>query len=302
MVIGRNGQVVRALAERAGTHASAHQFAFIARPQLDLAAPEAIPGALAGQTFDILVNAAAFTAVDAAEEQEELARTVNAVAPGVLAAEAARRGAPIIHLSTDYVFDGSGDRPWREDDPVAPLNVYGTTKLEGEDAVRRHAPAHHLILRTAWVYSPFGSNFLKTMLRLAADRDELRVVADQIGNPTSAYDIADAILAIIDCWSQGADHASTGLGRTYHVAGTGEASWCDFARAIFAQSARLGGPSASVVGIPSEAYVTKARRPGNSRLDCHRFAADFSWQAPAWGVSLQRVLQRLMAPMTRLEA
>lgn len=284
LVTGSEGQVARSLAEQAG----GHELVFAARPGLDLAAPESIETTVARIHPDLIVSAAAYTAVDKAETETDLAMAINGNAPGLLARAGARIGAPIIHLSTDYVFDGSLDRPWREDDPVSPINAYGATKLAGEQAVQASG-ATYAILRLAWVYSPFGNNFVKTMLRLAGTRDALNVVDDQHGCPSSALDIATAILTVADTWQAG---ATSGV---YHFAGTGETDWADFARAIFAESARHGGPTAMVTGIPSSAYPTPARRPANSRLDCARFADIFGYRAPAWQESLAGVVERLLA-------
>jgi dTDP-4-dehydrorhamnose reductase len=284
LVTGRDGQVARSLAERGG----AHELTFAGRPELDLADPASIERAVAAAAPDLVVSAAAYTAVDKAEDEPDLAMAVNGEGPGALARAAARMGVPVIHLSTDYVFDGSLDRPWREDDPVAPINTYGATKLAGERAVAASGVAY-AILRTAWVYSPFGSNFVRTMLRLAETRDALAVVDDQIGCPTSALDIADAILAIAGAW---AAEPARGINTIYHFAGTGEASWADFARAIFEERGRRGGPAAEVKGIPASAYPTRARRPANSRLDCRKFAQAF-YPPPAWRDSLRVVTDRL---------
>lgn len=288
LVTGRNGQVATALAERAAGEPD--EFVFVGRPEFDLADPASIRRAVLEIRPDVIVSAAAYTAVDTAEDEPERAHAINGVAPGVLAESASEIGARIVHLSTDYVFDGSGDRPRREDDPVGPFSVYGRTKLEGEEAVRAAAPESHVILRTAWVYSPFGNNFVKTMLRLAETRDELNVVDDQYGNPTSALDIADGIFAIFNKWRQG---LSPGLGRTYHLAGSGEATWCELARAVFEASAARGGPSAVARPVPASAYPTKARRPANSRLDCSAFERDFGWRAPNWRSKVNETIGRL---------
>eukprot|EP01136_Pigoraptor_vietnamica_P003709 Opistho-1_new@33261 len=215
---------------------------------------------------------------------------VNGEGPGVLARAAAKIGAPMIHLSTDYVFDGSLDRPWREGDPVAPLGVYGATKLAGEQAVAASG-ATYAILRTAWVYSPFGANFVKTMLRLAETRDELNVVDDQYGCPTSALDIADGAMALISAWRT---NPALGINAIYHLAGTSEMHWAGFARAILIESEARGGPSAQVRGIPGSDYPTRAKRPGNSRLDSTRFAEAFGYRMPPLPESLNVVLARLV--------
>ncbi|TIW92337.1 MAG: dTDP-4-dehydrorhamnose reductase, partial [Mesorhizobium sp.] len=204
-------------------------------------------------------------------------------------AEAARRlGVPVIHLSTDYVFDGSAPGAYLETDPTAPLGVYGASKLAGEQAVVA-AGSRHLILRTAWVYSPFGKNFVKTMLRLAADRDEITVVADQWGNPTSALDIADAILHAAAMMHGDSSFTAFGI---YHLAGTGETNWSGFARHILDTSRMFGGPWARVRDIATMDYPTKARRPANSRLSSAKFAEVFGWRAPDWRQSTEAVVRR----------
>lgn len=288
LVTGSEGQVARAIAERFG----AHQCVFTTRDTLDLADPASIERTIVATAPALVISAGAYTAVDRAEEEPALAMAVNGHAPGVIGAAAARIGAPVLHLSTDYVFDGSLDRPWREDDPVSPLGAYGASKLAGERALAESG-ARFAILRTAWVYSPFGHNFVKTMLRLAATRDTLSVVEDQFGCPTSAHDIADALLAVIARWQTAPD---AGVNQIFHFAGSGETSWAGFARAIFAASAAAGGPSAEVLGIPTSAYPTPARRPTNSRLDCTRFTEIFAYRAPKWEESTAQVVERLAAP------
>lgn len=289
LVTGREGQVARALAER-GAGKEGLDLVFVARPQFDLGDLETIRATVLQVRPEIIVSAAAYTAVDNAEDDEAAAHAANAVAPGILAGEARAIGARIIHISTDYVFDGSGERAWRETDPVGPLGAYGRTKLAGEEAVRAATP-DHLILRTAWVYSPFDRNFVRTMLRLAEIRDELTVVDDQHGNPTSALDIADAILHVLDAWKTG---ARTGLGETYHLAGTGDTTWCGFARHVLAESGARGGPTATVRAITTAEFPTRARRPANSRLDCARFEQDFGYRAPDWRQSATNVVARLL--------
>ncbi|GAA0743819.1 dTDP-4-dehydrorhamnose reductase [Sphingomonas sp. ABOLD] len=285
LVTGHDGQVAQALAEQA----QGHELVFTAYPEFDLSKPETIEAAVARIQPELIVSAAAYTAVDKAESEPELAMAINGDGPGVLARAGAEIGAPIIHLSTDYVFDGSLDRPWREEDPTGPLGVYGATKLAGEQAVQASG-ATHAVLRLAWVYSPFGNNFVKTMLRLAETRDALNVVEDQRGCPGSALDIATAILTVVEHWQR--EGATSGL---YHFTGSGETTWADFARAIFAESAKHGGPTAEVTGIPTSGYPTPAKRPANSRLDCTRFAETFGYRAPAWQESLAVVVDRLFA-------
>ena len=287
LVTGRDGQVAQSLAERAANH----ELVFAARPGFDLAEPASIERVIDQVQPDLVISAAAYTAVDKAEDEPELAMQVNGEAPGVIGRAAARIGAPVLHLSTDYVFDGSGHSAWRESDETAPIGVYGATKLAGEMALAASG-ARHAILRTAWVYSPFGANFVKTMLRLADGRDQLNVVADQHGNPTSALDIADALLAVIAKWNSDSDASAEGI---FHFAGTGATTWADFARAIFAGSAARGGPGCEVTGIPASAYPTKASRPANSRLDCTKFEQTFDHAAPAWETSLGETLDRLLA-------
>ncbi|HEY0312466.1 MAG TPA: dTDP-4-dehydrorhamnose reductase [Allosphingosinicella sp.] len=288
LVLGREGQLARSLAERAAAHGVAVRF--VGRPDVDLADPDSLRRAVRASSAEIIVNAAAHTAVDQAEDEPDLAYAFNVAGPKALAEAAQEAGARLVHISTDYVFDGSGDRPWREDDPTGPRSVYGRTKLEGEAAVRA-ALRDHAILRTAWVYSPFGRNFVKTMLGVAQSRPVLRVVDDQVGNPTSAFDIADGILTMIAAWRE---EPALGLGRTYHLAGTGAVSWAGFAREIFALSGARAGPSAEVEAITTAEFPAKAPRPLNSRLDSTRFADTFGYRAPHWQDSLAAVVDRLL--------
>ncbi len=289
IVIGQEGQVARALAERASAHGATT--VLLGRPKLDLADPSGIEDILRETGGDLIVNAAAYTAVDQAEKEPELAEAINGIGPGVVAGAAMAMGIPVIHLSTDYVFDGSAERPYREDDEVRPLGVYGTSKLLGEQAVATEAE-DHVILRTAWVYSPFGKNFVKTMLRLAADREEIGVVADQTGSPTSALDIADGIFAVgRNLLERPQDRTLRGL---FNMTGTGSATWAEFAAEIFALSARFGGPSAKVRPIATADYPTPAKRPANSRLDCTKLKTVHGVELPAWQGSLQTCVQRLI--------
>lgn len=294
LITGTEGQVARALLERAERFSN-HEAVAVGRPELDLGRPDTIGAALERVQPQIVISAAAYTKVDLAEDEPEVARCINGLAPGVLAREAKRIGARIIHLSTDYVFSGDATAPYTETDQTDPQSVYGLSKLAGEEAVLRSGH-DHLVVRTAWVYSPFGQNFVKTMLRLAAEHDEIRVVADQTGSPSSAHDIADGILAVVERLEEGRD-----IGGVYHLAGSGCASWADFARHIFLASARHGGPVAHVREIATSDYPTKAKRPANSRLDSSRFARDIWYQAPAWQRSLEAVVARLFeaAPQQR---
>lgn len=289
VVTGREGQVVTSLLE-AGQGRAGVEVVAIGRPELDLAKPDTVIDAIAAAKPDIVVSAAAYTAVDQAEDEPDLAFAVNAVGAGKVAEAAARLGIPVIHLSTDYVFDGSASGAYVETDATAPQGVYGASKLAGEQAVAAANP-RHLILRTAWVYSPFGKNFVKTMLRLAADRDEIAVVADQWGNPTSALDIADAILHSAAMLHGDQSFAAFGV---YHLAGTGEANWSGFARHILDTSRVSGGPWARVRDIATMDYPTKARRPANSRLSSAKFASVFGWNAPDWRLSTEAVARRVL--------
>jgi dTDP-4-dehydrorhamnose reductase len=289
-VTGRAGQVASCLTERG--QAAGHDVLTVGRPGFDLGSTdrEAMVAQFGAVRPDVIVSAAAYTAVDRAEDEPEAAFAVNAEGAGRLAEAAAMVGVPLIHLSTDYVFDGSGSRGWREDDPTGPQGIYGASKLAGEQAVLA-AQADCAILRTAWVYSPFGANFVKTMLRLAETRGEIAVVADQIGNPTSAFDIADGVLAVAANLLSRPDPALRGV---FHMAGAGETSWAGLAEAIFAESARRSGPSTAVRHIPTAEYPTPASRPLNSRLDCSRLAQAHGLALPAWQASLPEVIDRLL--------
>lgn len=289
VVTGREGQVVRSLLERACGQDSMEILA-LGRPDLDLAEPASIASAIEGARPDVVISAAAYTAVDKAEDEPERAFAVNEKGAGAVAEAAWKAGAPVIHLSTDYVFSGDHDGPYSETMPTGPRGVYGASKLAGEAAVAAANP-DHVILRTAWVYSPFGRNFVKTMLALAETRDQVNVVDDQCGNPTSAHDIADAILAVVARWRSGGRRPRG----VYHFAGAGDTTWCGFARYVFEVSRGLDGPFADVKAITTDQFPTRAVRPKNSRLDCSRFAADFGVSAPAWRDSTQQVVRRLLA-------
>ncbi|TXH27758.1 MAG: dTDP-4-dehydrorhamnose reductase [Elusimicrobia bacterium] len=240
---------------------------------------------------DVIVNAAAYTAVDRAESERELANTINSLAPAVLAEEADRRQAWLVHYSTDYVFDGSGDRPWREDDVPAPLGVYGRSKLAGERAVIERCP-RHLIFRTSWVYAARGANFLRTLLRLANERDRLQIVADQVGAPTGADLIADITAHALRCVVR-----QSSLAGVYHLAASGETSWHGYAGYLIDHARRLGQPvrvaDAAIDAIPTAQYPTPARRPLNSRLDTHKLRVSFDLSLPAWQTGVERALREL---------
>jgi dTDP-4-dehydrorhamnose reductase len=276
-VFGRTGQVALELARIGGT--------CLGRDVADFADPDAVRRAAERVEADAVVNAVAYTAVDRAESEEVLARTVNATSVGALAQVAAARGLPLVHISTDYVFDGGGTAPWRPGDPVGPLGAYGRTKLEGERAVAA-AGGVHAVLRTSWVFSAHGANFVKTMLRLGADRDRLRIVADQIGGPTPARGIAGACVTIAEALTR-----DPGLSGAYHYAGSPNVSWADFARAIFADA----GLQVAVEDIPSSDYPTPAARPKNSRLDCTATEAAFGIPRPDWRAALRETIAELRA-------
>ena len=283
VLFGGGGQVARAVQ---GAAASAgHHVTVAGSEALDLAAPHidrATLEQLAGAA-DAVINATAYTAVDRAEEEVEKATRLNAVAPGLMAQAAASAGVPFLHVSTDYVFDGTGERPWRPDDATAPLGVYGRTKRDGEDAVRG-AGGRHAILRTSWVFSETGNNFVRTMLRLGAERAELNVVADQIGGPTPAAAIAEALLTMARAMAE--DGAAGG---TYHLSGAPDVSWAEFAAAIM----RHAGLDCRIKPIPSAEYPTPAPRPMNSRLDCGSTLADFGIRRPDWRAGLCDALEEL---------
>ena len=294
VVTGGPGQLVLSLIERGAARDSGDRVEVIAvgPPELDLSVPDddRIYAALAAERPDVIVNAAAHTAVDKAESERDLAFAINAEGAGAVARAAARLGVPLVHVSTDYVFSGDKPAPYTEADAPAPTGVYGASKLAGEQAVLASG-ADAAILRTAWVYSPFGANFIKTMLRLAETRDELGVVADQRGNPTSALDLADAVLAVAANLKADTTPAMRGV---FHATGSGEASWADFAQAIFAASSAQGGPAARVKPISTAEYPTPARRPANSRLDCSRLAACHGVRLPDWRGSTVAVVARLV--------
>ena len=276
LVFGRTGQVARELACHPGVTC-------LGREVADLTDPGACEAVVAAAEADAIVNAAAYTAVDRAEEERAAAQIVNAMAPAAMAAAAAARGIPFVQISTDYVFDGSGDTPWHPQDPTGPLGVYGASKLGGEEGVRR-AGGPHAILRTSWVFSAHGNNFVKTMLRFGAEREALSVVDDQVGGPTPARDIAAACVTIAAALRD--DPGKTG---TYHFSGAPDVSWAGFAREIFAQ-ARL---EVAVAGIPTTDYPTPARRPLNSRLDCATTTKAFGIARPDWRSGLAQVLADL---------
>jgi dTDP-4-dehydrorhamnose reductase len=255
---------------------------------VDITRPEAVAAALDAAHPELVINLAAYTAVDRAESEPDAAQAVNCTAAANVAADCARRGTPLIHLSTDYVFDGDKTGAYVEDDPVNPLGVYGRTKEAGERAVREALP-RHVILRTSWVYGAFGQNFVKTMLRLGGERPALRVVADQRGSPTAAADIAAALVAVAA--RLGEPDPPWG---TYHFAGGGVTTWHGFAVAIFELAAPRLGRAPRVEPIATADYPTAARRPANSVLDCAKIARAFGVAAPPWRQSLARVVAELV--------
>lgn len=280
LVFGRTGQVATELARLAGPDL---ELEILGREAADLTDPEACAARIAGCEAQAVINAAAYTAVDRAESEEALAHQVNAGAPGAMARAAAARGLPFVHVSTDYVFDGQGTAPRAVGDPVAPPNAYGRTKLAGEEAVRA-AGGPHAILRTSWVFSAHGGNFVKTMLRLADTRDALNVVEDQVGGPTPADAIAAACVTIARALA-----ADPGRSGTYHFSGAPDVSWAGFAREIFARA----GKQVAVSGIPTSDYPTPAVRPLNSRLDCSETETVFGLPRPDWRAALDRILAEL---------
>jgi dTDP-4-dehydrorhamnose reductase len=288
LIVGARGQLGRELTAEASRRGIAT--IAIGRDELDITQAEAVRRFVREAAPRAIINCAAYTAVDKAEDDTDAAHVVNALGPEHLARAAAEHGIPLLHVSTDYVFDGSKSGAYKEDDPVAPLGVYGCTKEDGERRVRG-VHAKHIILRTSWVYGVYGNNFLKTMLRLSRERDELRIVEDQRGCPTATIDIARALLAA---------EAATGSGRgkwgTYHFAGTGVTTWDGFAREIVSAAARVGGRSVPVIPIETEDYPTSAKRPANSELDSARFAAMFGYRSPPWQERTREVVEALLIP------
>lgn len=293
LLLGKGGQVgwelQRSLAPLGELVALDHESAAF---HADFSEPERLLETVRAVRPDVIVNAAAYTAVDKAESEPELARKLNATAPGVLATAANETGALMVHYSTDYVFDGSGEHPWREDDATGPLSVYGQTKLEGEQLVARNCP-RHLIFRTSWVYAARGGNFAKTMLRLAKERDQLTVIDDQFGAPTGAELLADAAAhAIRDTLS---DPRKAGL---YHLVAAGETSWNGYARFVLARAQAMGvelkaGPQ-RVEPVPASAFPLPAKRPYNSRLDTSRFRKSFGLVLPPWEEGVARMLRETL--------
>jgi len=288
--VGSEGQVARSLRE-AAARSDDIVYGYSSRPQADILNPEWIERAIREFSPDIVVNPAAYTAVDRAETESDLAFSINRDGAASVAIAAKRLGVPIIHLSTDYVFDGTKDAPYVETDPVAPQSAYGRSKLAGERAVAA-ANERNIILRTSWVYAPFGNNFVRTMLRLGAERDRLRVVDDQIGCPTYAPDIAQAIIAIAQrLGSSGWQAQYAGV---THLAGPDEMTWFEFAQEIMRRVAASGAHAAAIDPITTADYPTAAARPANSRLNCDRLNSVFGLRLPALSQSIGACLDRLL--------
>ncbi len=294
LLLGKNGQVgwelQRALAPLGEVialdrHSAGHLRA-------DFAEPESLAAVVRAVAPNIIVNAAAHTAVDKAESEPALAHSVNAASPAVLAREAHALGAWLLHYSTDYVFDGSGNKPWDEGSPTGPLSVYGRTKLEGENAIRASG-CHHLVLRTSWVYATRGNNFAKTMLRLAKERDRLTVIADQTGAPTGADLLADVAAHVLRTAMQ-----TPQVQGTYHVAAEGETTWHGYARHVIEFARALGQPitvpAGAIEAVPTSAFPTPARRPGNSRMNTHKLRATFGLSLPPWQSGVERMLTEVL--------
>lgn len=291
LILGASGQVGRELSR--SLQPLGHGVA-LSRQQCDLAKPGAVAEVIARHEPDVVVNAAAYTAVDRAEDEPQLAQRINAEAVEELAGACAKRGAVLVHYSTDYVYSGQGDTPFREDDETAPLSVYGKSKLAGERAIARSG-ANALILRTSWVYASHGSNFVKTMLRLGHDRDDLSVINDQIGAPTWAATIADVTALALHVWQR--EQWSPSLAGVYHLTASGATSWHGFAQAIFEEAVALQliGPASvpRVAPIPSSDYPQKAPRPMNSRMDVTRLEQAFGLAMPDWRDALRACLREL---------
>ena len=277
LVFGKTGQVAREL------QALAPEAIFLGRDEADLSDPETCAAAIRARRPSAVINAAAYTGVDKAEEEEDLATLINGHAPGAMARTCADLDIPFVHISTDYVFDGLGTAPFAPTDSPAPLGAYGRSKLLGEERVSASGAAH-VILRTSWVFSAHGTNFLKTMLRLGAERDALSIVADQVGGPTPAGGIAQACLQT--CAGLRKNREKTDI---YHYSGAPDVSWADFARHIFA----CAGFAVAVEDIPSSAYPTPARRPANSRLDCASLWSEFGISRPDWKAATREIVEGL---------
>lgn len=283
LIIGRDGQVSTELATQAFDDEDIAGFTQLGMDVVDLTRPETGAAAIRDTDADVVINATAYTAVDKAEDDEDRAALINGEGPRLMAEAAAAKGIPFLHVSTDYVFEGGGTDRWKETDPTGPLGAYGRTKLIGEQGVMA-AGGTYAILRTSWVFSAHGANFVKTMLKLSKTRDALNVVNDQIGGPTAAADIAASLLIMAKAYVAG-----QGESGVFHYAGSPDASWADFATEIFTQA----GKPVTVTGIPTSEYPTPATRPLNSRLECSKIARLFGIPTPDWRKSLADVLKEL---------
>jgi dTDP-4-dehydrorhamnose reductase len=291
-VTGKHGQLVSSLLEHKHGQVKPGQVLAVGRPELDFERPESIQPALITAKPDVIINAAAYTAVDLAEQEEEKAFLYNCEGARQAALAAKALNIPIIHISTDYVFDGTLTRPYMEDDQANPASAYGRSKWAGEQAVES-ATDNHAIFRTAWVYSPFGKNFVKTMLHLGSSRSEVSVVADQTGNPTSALDSASILLAIAQQLHD--KPYAENLRGLFHLTGQGTANWADVAEAIFEEAALQGRHPVVVKRITTADYPAPARRPANSQLNNRKLIDHYGVQMPAWQTSLKHCVKRLLA-------
>lgn len=292
LIVGSAGQLG---VELQRSFKDAGEIVAIDREGIDIAVPDQIRDRVRSMRPDIILNAAAYTAVDQAETNAEIAMAINATAPQVLAEEALRLGALLVHYSTDYVFNGAKQGLWTEEDPPAPLNLYGESKLAGELAIQKIG-GRYLIFRTSWVYGPHGRNFLLTMLRLGREKDKLSVVDDQVGAPTTSIELADATRTIVDGALGGRFGAHEDWAGLYHMTCSGSTSWCKFAREIFARASRLiDGKSPEITAIPTSAYPTPAKRPLNSCLSNDKLKATFGIELPPWEIALERVIGALDA-------
>jgi dTDP-4-dehydrorhamnose reductase len=291
LLTGRNGQVGFELQR---TLSVLGEVVAVDRADCDLADADSIRSLVRRVQAQVIVNPAAYTAVDKAESDLDLTRAINAIAPGIFGEEARELGALVVHYSTDYVFDGSLDRPYVETDATAPQSVYGLTKCEGETALMAATP-QHLILRTSWVVGAHGGNFAKTMLQLASERDSLRVVADQCGAPTSAALLADLTAHLVRQWQRSSGEFPYGL---YHCTAGGETNWFDYARFVVAAAVQAGQPIKAtpdkITAIATTDYPTPAKRPANSRLDCTRFTQTFGLELPPWQTGLNHILDQIL--------
>ena len=286
LVSGGDGQLGRELSRAAARRCIA--LTALSHARADIGDPDAVAGALNAHKPGLVVNAAAYTNVDGAESNSSVAWQANVHGPGVLAQACAQADIPLLHISTDYVFDGQKVGAYVEDDPTSPINAYGRSKLLGEEIIRRQQ-ARHIILRTSWLYGEFGKNFLKTIIRLAQQRDELRIVADQRGSPTSTRNLADAILRIAPPLV-----TNERIWGTYHFAGSGVTSWHGFASCIVAAQAPLTGRKPKVTAITTEDFPTPARRPANSELDCSRFERTFGFRGRLWAEEAAEITQTVV--------